>query len=342
MESHDLLVHASLKDTLDLVGNIKDKWGTADPNYMEKGVLSRWVTSARACVTEYVLLLDVTEEQPLKSVLRNYRFTLLAADPDDPGLRQTRALPRNAYERITLYLEAVLSECGSVPGKKYQHPSDLPFFDRSYHSVLGAEHRKSYRSPSLAFLAIDYHLDLIGGQLFRLGKKDILKFAQTVVKPCSQATALAYWCVHGGWQQLRYKLSTSLEPAWSLQNEKYDEQLAIFQDLECFFRVVQAGIVSTPSELERYIVMSLELAPRILTVDQLMSRPEEPNNHGLHFFSPTESLLIKKGFFGSGSSAPHISHAHAGGESSTGTSQSLARSSNNNFFPQARLFSRLF
>lgn len=111
-----------------------------------------------------------------------------------------------------------------------------------------------------ASIQIDYHLDLIGGQLFRLGKKDILKFVQTVVEPCSQATALAYWCDHGGWQQLRYKLSTSLEPAWSSQNEKYDEQLAMFQDLERLFRVVQAGIVSTPGELERYIVKSLELA----------------------------------------------------------------------------------
>lgn len=39
-----------------------------------------------------------------------------------------------------------------------------------------------------------------------------------------------------------------------------------------------------------------------------MSRPEEPNKHGLDFFSPTKSLLIKKGFFGSSSSlAPHVS-----------------------------------
>lgn len=125
MDFHDLLVHTSLKDTLDLVDNIKDKWGTADLDSIEKGVLSRWVTSARACVTEYVLLLDVKEEQPLKPVLRNYRFTLLANSHDDPGLRETRALPRHAYERITSCLETVLSECGSVQGKKYQHPSDL-------------------------------------------------------------------------------------------------------------------------------------------------------------------------------------------------------------------------
>lgn len=126
-----------------------------------------------------------------------------------------------------------------------------------------ASEKGTYRRTSLIkkrSIQIDYHLDLIGGQLFRLGKKDILKFVQTVVKPCSQATALAYWCDHGGWQQLRYKLSISFKPAWSSQNEKYDEQLAIFQDLERLFRVVQAGIVHTPDALERYIVKSLELA----------------------------------------------------------------------------------
>jgi len=87
-----------------------------------------------------------------------------------------------------------------------------------------------------------------------------LKFVRAVVEPCSPATALAYWCDHSGWPQLRYKLSTSLKPAWSSQNEKYDEQLAIFQDLEYLFRVVQDGIVNTPGALERYIVKSLELA----------------------------------------------------------------------------------
>lgn len=119
-------------------------------------------------------------------------------------------------------------------------------------------------------LQLDYRLDLIGRQLFRLYWQ--MKIVKTIESAGieridkynfpkkAQPIDFVGWSSNSRWEKVRYELERALEVAWESENRDYYKQSAILEDLERLLTIVIRGFARTPGQLKHFILRSLKLA----------------------------------------------------------------------------------
>lgn len=118
-----LTIYVPIKDTLDLIDAIRDKWRNDNLQSSEQWALNRWHRGARVAIHNYLLLLDNSDS----SFDRYMRLYMSDARDDYDSfekvdIKKRRRFPRHAYVGITSYLEGIMKDYESG---HYQYPSAI-------------------------------------------------------------------------------------------------------------------------------------------------------------------------------------------------------------------------
>ena len=122
-DTHKLTIYAPIKDTLDLIDAVRDKWTNDVLQSSEQWALNRWHQGARVAIHNYLLLLDNSDS----SFDRYMRLYMSDARDDYDSfekvdIKKRRRFPRHAYVGITSYLEGIMKDYESG---HYQYPSAI-------------------------------------------------------------------------------------------------------------------------------------------------------------------------------------------------------------------------
>ncbi|GAA5827372.1 hypothetical protein JCM5353_001447 [Sporobolomyces roseus] len=123
-DARNLTILAPIKDTLDLIDAIRDKWRNDTLQSGEQCALNLWRQGARVAIHNYLLLLDNSETDSDPKTLRIFKHGMGdnydSLERDD--IITKKRFPRQAYERIISYLRGILEDCENG---HYQYPSAL-------------------------------------------------------------------------------------------------------------------------------------------------------------------------------------------------------------------------
>ncbi|GAA5823522.1 hypothetical protein JCM5353_006291 [Sporobolomyces roseus] len=208
--SQSVTILASLGDTLNLIDAVKDKWTTHTLPASERWALNNWET-----------------EQAHAAQLDSGNGTDTFDSVGEININQSRCLPRRPYGRITSCLQGILNDCETG---QYDNPSALPMLMDDNGKVKEMFERHGvHRSPSLAFLAVEFYLDWIGFELFKWHSS---AYHITYDHYVLATLPLSLYLAQNDWETLRDEIVKALYRWWSSHDTEFTEKHRIVMDLQ--------------------------------------------------------------------------------------------------------------